>query len=651
MVLCQFIVTFYVLLLLVTQSLNQSNAQSAPIITRVTGCLNQGNHTLDCDRPARLTIYGTNFFSGITGEPYPTNLLSFEADAVDQKVTMTPRNENANDTYLEIDMGDYGYSTLPQQQLFNVRLTNQRTKLTSAEFAGFSLRQEAVPTVESVSGCRSSAADGKTAFNCDVVNDRITLMGSGFTSIAKQPAILRLGSQSYSYDPVHDNQVFLVFNDTTIVVSFNLKYLLLSLDAQNGVPQPLTLMQTWRWSTDPVWVQFTSLPQPVITSITYTHSSEGCNLDSSTDQPRFRDCVAGVSSVNVYGRYLLQGSKFFVGDIEATLSQIRSEDTAEVFMPIHQFAEGIFYDLRVTTTSGAVTWPPTFEFNTDPVITSVTPCVAPLRGSEINHLTYPHCMPGERFQISVMNVKNPILPRVLFTFDGNSSNFIECDNAVMVTSTSLWCTMPPQPASINEVDLTVEWASGEKTQTLPLFLVWDPVGSPRITTISGCYSTSGDPLHVNQCVGSSTTGAVLTLSGYNLAGVWTVNINLGTPAVSVVFVDNTTIICSLPPPRALMLPLDVMFPITISARSKVSNAAYVTYVAKETRDATHTSSSSSVMVISVATVFSVVGAVLIGVAAIVMARRARKVMRQPSEYVSEVSSTGNHVELSEMADV
>lgn len=629
-----------------------------PNIDRVTGCIDNMSTTIECARPVMLTIHGTGLYT-------PTE--DHQSISPDVQIDLPYRGldyctvEKYNATQIICKVpGDF--NTMPTEQLLRLAVRNFNTMLTSPWFAGFSLKKVPLPTLTAVLGCSSNGRNDMTT-NCDVMNDRITIVGSGFNSLTiDRYGLLFVGNEYEDAGFDRPNDLLLSFNDTHLVFSFAKQLTMLSLAAQRGVVQSVYITQRYNgwpgsWSTKKVFISFamSSFPSPLITNVSPTYNDQGCHIQTNDDgTQQYRDCIAGVSTVTLSVKYLLPDSQFFVGGIKVNV-QNGMNGYIDITMPIYRFDEGVFYNITVQTVGGTFTWPDCLEFNDQPIISHVQPCVLPTIGQNYFAL-YARCMPGERLYLSVLNVVNPVSPHVIIR-DVTNTYITECTGAVMVDDTLLYCITPPMPNQLpadREMNINVYFSGGVKTHAIVVQQVWEPLDAPRITSVTGCYSNSNDPLHVNQCIGSmssNATAVVLTLNGARLnqpVDGWTFWLDEVNVDVTFVSIDNETLVATLPLFNTMLVTDDIMYSITLSSKKLKSNAAYVTFVETENRDPVSFSSSNSDLVISLATVMSVLGVVFV-VWAIVVFRRGRRAKHAANFLESESNSTAlHHVELSQI---
>lgn len=431
---------------------------------------------------------------------------------------------------------------------------------------------------------------------------------------------------------------------------------------QSGASLSLRLSNGWSgkfWSTEPVYVSFMALPPPSVRTISMKLYPPGCVPDNSTGTLRYRDCLAGLSVLYVEGDYLFEPLTITVG---GHACQVRSEGfTYYSFdVPTFQSVEGTFYDVVVSTIAGSMTLAGRIEFNHDPLISSVVPC------ADVDASAYipVHCRPTETLMVKVLNVKQTSAPRLWIrnAVYEPMDLIVECPHVQIVDIHTITCVVPDVPLgpewSIGQaVYIFLEWQDGSKTEELLVYPFWDPFNAPRLTSLSGCYSDSNDPLHLNQCVGQSPSGMILTIHGerFGSSSAWKVTIDRSLDCYRPIVVNNETITCSLPDiisnGRSLNVKYSVVIGAYVSPDNLRSNAGYITFV-QEPRSSS--SSSTSASTIALATVFSIVGAILLAACLFKLCRSNLHYKRRESSQSSnlgimqELSSTSNLVELEQV---
>lgn len=639
-----------------------------PVITGISGCTYQSiNTTVNCPRPVTLTLTGSGFMTGLEDELYPSTKLIIMitggrsvTDIIQCKVD---GDSMLSDTVAFCTITQVGFGSVEAGALLDLELVNLVTFARTDLPKSVSFAVELAPRVDRISGCAYVSPDGRTTSQCDILHDHITLHGSGFTSVDYTYSLMSLGSSSRSIWMFNDQMFIVRYTDSQIVFNFGSSTLFIpAVEAQSGNLLPFSLAdgQDLRiWSTQPVYIGFKALPAPVIRDVVLVRESgQGCFTDNSTGVTRYRDCVPGASyPLKLEGDYLFDGLTVTIG---GRSSRVMSGTASSVYisMPVFQFTEGVFYDIVVTTISGSTVVPQMIEFNTDPVITNVVPCVDT---GVTDQLVIPvRCRPTETLVLKVLNFKRTDVPQVVFLNVEDRVSTVLCENVALVDAETVTCVMPSVPG-FKFTDVSIRWADNSTTSRVRVTDLWDPINSPRITSLSGCYSDSNDPLHLNQCLGQPTTDIVLTIHGVRLQnlpnGTWSVWIKQYSECSRPIAINENTLTCLLPMIGEVINPLhslrfDVKYPVVVQGfvidRWQSTNAGYLTFVQQES----HPSSSVSTITIAVATIFSVLGAVLFAVCLIMTCRKSQmkqSIIRSASSDSDAVhEANSNNVELADV---
>jgi len=602
-----------------------------PIVTGISGCTYVAQvQTINCPRPATLTLTGSGFLTGIEDVIYPSQKLVVMIQGEQLKSILNcVLDDCVNDTMIVCTIIGTGYGTIPSAMLFDVQLYNLVTHAYDILENAMSFAEEHAPRVDRVSGCPIVSSDGRSMSECDILNDQITLHGSGFLSVDHSYSSVSLGSSTKQIWMFQDQTLIVRYTDDQIVFHFGTSALFIpALEAQSGSLrfQMMDAADYRRWSTEPVYLTFKSLPPPLITSVVKLSTTQGCNVDNSTGQSRFRDCIAGLSALQVNGNYFFAGLSVMLGDqpcrvISGTSSSIY------VYLPVFRFIEGMFYDLSVQTVVGTAVYRSVVEFNTDPVITSVVPCLDD--GFGFGPSIYARCQVNETLTLKMLNVKRTEVPKIMFVSASSPSQQIECLHVQLIDQETISCVMPDEQIGTEWmfVNVYVEWFDQSRTSNVLVNRLWDPLSAPRITRLSGCYSDSNNDLYVNQCLGQPQSPIIMTISGVrlhfpdypNFPPI--VHINTYHDCSQVHVVNANTLTCLLPMIDEMInsqsLTFDKKYSVIVQGQSKQgwmsSNAGYVTFVPYETHrtnDSSNTASTSTSTIV-LATIFSVLGALLL----------------------------------------
>lgn len=215
----------------------------------------------------------------------------------------------------------------------------------------------------------------------------------------------------------------------------------------------------------------------------------------------------------------------------------REGTTMRIAMPIHEFVEGVFYNITVTNglvviisdvISSAV------EFNTLPTITSISACVPKLKPEQYQA----YCLVNDSMSISVLNfdgISDPL--RMLIAWGDDR---VECAKALMTSSRSVRCTVPAH-SQISSNLHRVEFQKSYKCSTR----LWDNPDTPRIVSLTGpsCYSNAHDTVPRSWCQPGQSN--ILTITGDRVNASGSITIHDSIPCTSLVIIDDQTVTCVL----------------------------------------------------------------------------------------------------------
>lgn len=649
-------IKLFILLLLTLSSCSAQQSNDGAIITGISGCTYQSiDRTIDCPRPVTLTISGSGFLNGVDEDPLSADWLIgvFIMHGPGESDYYRCQLMNVTDSLIDCYFDDPGFKKVPELTPLNVTFVNWVVRDEFTLPYAISFAYETFPVVDSVEGCQSS--NQRSAYGCDI-NQPITIRGSSFYSVDHGSAYLRLGSASRYLMMVMDHQLIDRYDNNTIIFNFRLAdWLYSEIGASNGSPITFWIDGPGNgeisWSTEPVFVSFLPLPAPRIRSVEQKATWKACVVDHITGSDRYRDCVPGFSQLHITGDFLFRPLVVSVGG--AACSEIYQEfDGSWSFkVPMLKSVANVFYDLSVSTSSGTFTLPAMIGFSRRPFIANTVACV---------DTGYPYfqsmCLAGETILLKVYNAEHLRNPRVLLISVANTSHIIECQNPQLIDSETISCTVPEHPPEMpSTINMQVTWQDGEMTDTVPMARFWASTDAPRISSLSGCYSDSGNPLHLNQCLNQTS---YLTIHGVRLNIVddeqkrWKIQVE-GVLCSSLVSINNETVTCQLPwvGYGSNSLKYDEKYRVRIirsMGNLDISNVGYITFVKQETHPSSTTSSSTSTTV-ALATVFSIVGALFIVALAFVLLRVLKQRQSESqSQFMSEFNSPIKHIELEEV---
>lgn len=637
-----------------------------PILTGVSGCDDlSSNQTSNCHVPAVLILTGSGFMTGLEYHELPTFYMTVTLTSNSQTSFCWVSVEyaaNITDSQIICFVTDPGLGRTAAATFRSITFQNKVTGNSTTLDNAVNFSDEANPRVSGVSGCPVISSDGRSASQCDLVNDRITLHGTGFTFTAGY-CTLTLGTLTRYFYLSTDHQLVDYVDDNQIVFNFGASpYYIPAIEAQPGTSLVLQMADIYGatvWSTEAVFVSFLPLPGPVIDTVSTSILTQGCDIDNSTSTPRYRDCVSGLSILLVQGSFLFSPVTAFVGGQACHVTE-SSVSSIIIKMPVFQSLEGTFYDLIVSTVAGSITLSAVIEFNHDPLIYDVVPCIDIGYYSDV---VIGRCRPTEVVTFKVLNLNQTKAPRVLVGMASDrSAPLIELLNVQVIDTETITCVMPEIPAgwlAVATVYVFMQWQDGSRTADLVVTSLWDPPNAPRLSSLSGCFSSSNDQLYLNQCLGETASGIILTLHGTGFAQPpeqWSVTIGQNFECYEPNVVSDETIICLLPNLDAALgqltfdLKYSVIVQVLVNSQFMSTNAGYITFVLQESHPLAL--SSVSVSTIALATVFSLVGAVLLAVCMFITCRAVRK--RKPRNTNEEhyvASSDSNDIKHIELAEV
>lgn len=458
----------FVLLFLISL-INQSCAQ--PIITRVSGCTDVGEITMNCSRSSYifLTIYGSGFDEhqygvqlGNTSMGYGyTNALSI------------------NDTVITARYFVY-YGQFMHGDLLNVSLRFGDNLYATAPRLSFTAPQ---PVIASrVTNCPTTSSNGLKASGCNFV-EPITIVGSGFNMIIVENYDVRFGSKLYT-----SKIIMQIVNDTMIVINIADK-LMIPLQLYNQAAD-LTISGINQWQSWQISVslQFSSIPPVQLTSFGFVSpQDDGCIQEQVNNRTLLSQCKPGRSIVRLFGKYMWDDTQIFIAGILTPSSDIRRVDpqTYNVLVPILDGQESVYHDIRIVNAVTDITIKNVVNIVSTPEIAMTIPCVKKQRESGRPIPREAFCLEGEIFKMEAVNIRNLGVPRIWF-------GPYECPNVVVTGDYSLQCQVPKDPdgeLSVSEM-FYLSWP--QINSSAVQFNLWDDPLAPRVTFLVGtdCYQSA-----------------------------------------------------------------------------------------------------------------------------------------------------------------
>ena len=555
----------------------------------VSGCQDVGNITVQCVRPVTLTLRGIGFSS--VGPWYYASVLialtsnvtlnaEYDADFYNSRLQI--QRSALNDTYAQVFLtNDVGYNGFEPDVLLNVTFSGGGPGRPYATLAAISFAALPKPELTGITGCAGGDNPAlNLTYGCLPTRDMLTLQGSSFSSLNQTEVRLWLGDSS-SILRLGDTSDTETLGDTYFVFTLKTLYAeLVAITQYNGGPVPLYLSHTFRqrstsWRTDSnVYLQFDPVPPPEVKG---WDANGRCNNDDGLPT----DCWEGNAAIFLKGDYLYATS-VTIGSVPAvTYSTSRPGTQLTLALPYGQFAPGVRYTLNITNPFNSTVLTDWISFRPSVSISSFEPCVDTGTQSLLK------CSFGSVLVFHPFNWNLTALQRIEITAEKTPGTRL-CTNVQQLDPVTMSCVLP-QRWNAWSWDLTQTFTAvlynGSASASVSDLRIFDLLNSPRITSVTGCASTSPSGLQLNECLG----GELLTLTGVNFdSSAWTVFVqqdeNYECDVLQVV--GNSTLLCQLPVPDNSGPALNVQYELVVRGvvplQELISNALYVTFVSEIT---------------------------------------------------------------------
>jgi hypothetical protein len=502
---------------------------SSPLsITRVSGCKDIGNTTLDCTYPLQLSVAVEGLNEDISGAQvfvgeHLCSILdiSIRRDLIRCELTVVSDDSNC----------------FPTPSVLSVTISDSLHQ--SEPFPSVWMMAQPCVHLMSLSGCEGS---GLITSNCNPIDGLLTITGSGFEWISTEP-----------------NQVQLLVNNTWTMTSMSqllvsrsesvLTMNLTELFMHSLIDEPRSVGTTWSlafriagFQSNELYLSWGVIPAPVVIGVKSPDDHFlGCNGIEriSISHITQTGCSSG-SMIIIEGRYLgVSPFEVRVGDVLCTQVKLQNYNVNNVLCSLPELHAGLVdtpLNLSVRTAGGESIFEQALTYWTTQIL-SIDGCS---NGQPFSFGS--KCMAGDHIIVHgrgfLPDSSVVVAAHDRLTIMPSLNNTLACERTIFVNSTQLICVVPSMVHDHFQLDMVFLqiYLAGQARSNALWSMVFDAHTSPRVSQVDGLtcslvaesvvmmYPQSSVinlcPHHSNNSVGTAS----LVLRGQGFSGRLTLQI-------------------------------------------------------------------------------------------------------------------------------
>ena len=609
----------------------------APVITRISGCIDGSTTTSGCVFPSQLTVHGSGFSSLYNASAFSSSVSAIVAVL---PVTSAYIGSSIPPLYLQTVTDAHGqpaYSLTDSSAVFvlvspgwGVYAVNEALPLTlqtltlpvrsSNAFVGVSFAASSPPSISGISGCPGGVSvDGRTTYRCAPQSSVITVTGAGLQSWGGG-AVTKVTVTHTSDAPTTFLTLVVNATSTGFVYRFTSIYSwLFYANDYDGAVLTITFAEQYTGLGGSVSLTLAALPPPTVTLLESVllagdQSSLLQGVCVSSGSFALSNCLAGYSVLHLRGTSLQVSTATLGGYPMAAPSDTNdlvTSGTDAYFVTPLALLPGQPYDLVLQGGGGSLTLSSAVQFSAQPAVVLASRCASPTQFNEGGL----YCLPGDTLRVTLSNAPSLFAGfNISIVTPWSSTGSSQCVNARYESSVQVACEVPPLPIQDLDSNLSegilVQWTSGVSSVLNQRFGLWDAQDTPRITAISGCGLQQSANLSALVMTGCPDQ-ALLTVTGTRFSmypftvlagtageGAWWVIGGAQMPCAVSSVLDDATAVCQLPPISQMVeAGIDISAPLQIALvdedSGRVSNTAQFSINTAITSTSTSSSPSST----------------------------------------------------------